>query len=283
MRQWLAALLPYVTSAIVHVVVGGGLAAGTLFVAKKLIAPEPVQVELVVVPRKKLEKAAEPDPTALKEYVDAPTPEVQPKPKRREKPKVQRTLTELPDQPTPRIERLAAAPLAPPANPQEPVREGPAAPAVFGLTMDSADTGGGTFSVSTGNTLATNPRNTGVPTGPRGRPPPSGLVPPPKEKRKPRIETAPEFKISKWPSRKDNLVFRYPEEARRNAIEGAVKMRLSIDATGQVADARVTSPGEKVLDDFALANVTRLLFAPAEAGGQAVACEIPFTFTFVLD
>jgi len=272
------------TSVVAHVIVGGGLAVGTLFVARKIMAPPPVEVELVVRP-KPLPEPEENDPkerkNAVKPPPDAPKPE--PRPRRpRARPRPQKILAEQePRKTPPKVASLAEPPPpqpGPPMRSDEPVRPGPPAPTVFGLDMDSADTGG-TFEVAQGNTVATSPTNTGPVLGDRGRPPGGGgpatekVIPPPED----------DTKITKWPARVDDLVFRYPENARRLGTEGSVKLRLSLDEDGKVVDAQLVKPADPLLDKTALEGVMKLKFSPAFAGKKRVACEIPYTFTFVLD
>ena len=283
MKGWLRALAPYLTSLVVHAVVGGGLAVGTLFVARTILAPEPMQVELVVsAPR---QPEPEPDPAKADHTPDRtprapPQKRLQPPPRKR-KLNPPRTLADLPrDRPLPeRAERVAMAQPQETVPSTEPLREGPAAPAVFGLSMDSANAGGGTFAVAVGNTVATSPSNTGPVQGERGRPPTTGLVAPPEAL--PKAEE--DFRITQWPTRQDDLVFPYPEEARRGGTEGSVRLRLWLDERGRVVRADLAAAANAVLDAAALANVKRLRFSPARAGKKAVPCELAYTFTFVLD
>ena len=76
-------------------------------------------------------------------------------------------------------------------------------------------------------------------------------------------------------------VLRYPEEALKAGISGAVKMRLRIDSRGELRDATVLDsvpPG--VFDEEAMRAVKSLKFRPAIRRGVAVGSvkliEIPF-------
>jgi TonB family protein len=156
-----------------------------------------------------------------------------------------------------------------------PVRPGPAAQPVYGVSLDSLGTGAGTFAVPAGNTLATNPSNRGPVEGPVGGPEVSALDG--------ELQAEEDHRITSWPERIDAALFRYPEEARREGIEGSVLLRLEIDDRGRVRKAALVRGVNPVLDQAALANAPRLRFAPARAGQKPVPCEIRYTFTFVLD
>jgi protein TonB len=276
----LRTLGPYALSLALHLVVGGSFAAATLFVVKKVILPDPVPVELVVTKPAIPEETEEPAPQERR----VTTPSIRrleaPRPRPVKRRRV-RMLTEIPEvaMPETRLDRMAAAPspepVLGPVPLDVPIREGPAAPPVFGVQMDSLTAGGGTLGVPAGNTLRTSPSTRGPVLGPPGRPPrrglPTGLRP---------VE---EHRITVWPERIDTQLFRYPEEARRAGIEGSVLLRLWIGADGRVRDAVLVRPAEAALDREALANARTLRFTPARAGGKPVPCEIRYTFTFILD
>jgi TonB family protein len=276
MSRWLRSLVPYVLSLIIHGVVGVSLAAAALFVARKVMAPEPLQVELVVTPPAVEEPASDEGHRARPRMAPQPD-DSRPRPPPRRK---LRTLTEAPaPTPRPRQLRIASAPLLEPkrsTSEEGPIRPGPAAPPVFGISLDSAESGGGTFVVPVGNTLATSPLHHGPVRGEPGRPAGSSIA---VQKARP-IE---DHRITSWPERIDEQVFRYPEEARRDGTEGSVLLRLHLDAQGRVLRAELVRPAHPVLDQEALANAMRLRFTPARAGTRPVPCEIPYTFTFVLD
>jgi TonB family protein len=276
MRRWLRSLVPYALSVVIHGVVGVSLAAAALFVARKVMAPEPMQVELVVTPPA-VEEPANDDASKMRPQTPPKPDEI--RPRRTPRRKV-RTLTQVPSPATqPRQVRLASAPLFEPQRSisgEEPIRPGPAAPPVFGISLDSADSGGGTFVVPVGNTLATSPMNRGPVEGRPGRPRGNPIE-------AQRAKPVEDHRITSWPERVDDQVFRYPEEARREGKEGSVLLRLQIDEQGRVVKAELAQPANPVLDREALANALRLRFSPARAGKKAVPSEIRYTFTFVLD
>jgi protein TonB len=284
MRAWLKSSAPYALSMLVHVVLGGGLAVAALFVAREVLAPEPIKVELVVKPRApKAEETLEALPGAPTRVPRRVRPLAPPQRRKRSPPKVRSLAsTQLPRSELPRIQRLPSTIVPEPEpNPEpfdpsleeEPVRPGPAPGPAYGIALDSNQTGGGTMAVPAGSTLRTNPGGQGAVGGPPGRPPPV------REREAP----AREIDITEWPERRDQRTFRYPEEARRAGMEGSVLLRLRIDAEGQVIEAALAGKAHPVLEREALANAKLLRFSAARAGQKAVPCEIKYTFTFVLD
>lgn len=74
----------------------------------------------------------------------------------------------------------------------------------------------------------------------------------------------------------------YTDEARAAGIEGRVRIKLSIDASGNVSDATVLSGLGHGLDQAALAAVRRLHFSPATECGKPVASSFVISMRFVL-
>ena len=67
---------------------------------------------------------------------------------------------------------------------------------------------------------------------------------------------------------------RFPEAARRDGVEGAVRLRYDVDSEGRVRNAQVldgTPAG--VFDEAALAAVRSWRFRPARRNGQPVAVQ----------
>lgn len=76
---------------------------------------------------------------------------------------------------------------------------------------------------------------------------------------------------------------RYPRISRRLNEEGSVVLRVSVDATGAVTDARVEiSSGFPRLDEAAVEAVRRWRYTPATRNGVAVATVLPQRVTFRL-
>ena len=75
----------------------------------------------------------------------------------------------------------------------------------------------------------------------------------------------------------------YPEEARKLGLEGQVILRLSVDSTGKVAKAAIIKGSGHGFDEAALDAVKRFRFKPGTEGDEAIATEITYTYTFLLD
>lgn len=75
----------------------------------------------------------------------------------------------------------------------------------------------------------------------------------------------------------------YPAEARAQEIEGDVVLSIVVDATGNVADARIVRSAGAALDRAALHAVRASRFSPAVRGDRPVAVRMQQTVSFVLD
>jgi len=66
-------------------------------------------------------------------------------------------------------------------------------------------------------------------------------------------------------------VFEFPRSAWEDGIGGTTVLKIMIDADGTVDSAIVLqSSGYELLDSAAVANAPKLLYRPAEQGGEAV-------------
>jgi TonB family protein len=75
----------------------------------------------------------------------------------------------------------------------------------------------------------------------------------------------------------------YPAEAKRLGIEGELRARLVVDATGKVTFVRLLGSLGHGLDELALARARRLTFLPArDVRGQPVVSVVVWTFAFTL-
>ena len=92
-----------------------------------------------------------------------------------------------------------------------------------------------------------------------------------------------EYLISKPPEVLESFKPKYPPEAREKNIEGAVRVEILIDRTGQVREARVLKGLGFGTEEAALDAARHLRFKPAEANGQAVAVRIQFIINFELE
>lgn len=74
----------------------------------------------------------------------------------------------------------------------------------------------------------------------------------------------------------------YPEQARKQGIQGVVRMALVVGADGRVQHARVLC-GHRELAAAAKAAALRMMFVPASLKGKPVEAGIPYKTSFVLD
>lgn len=74
----------------------------------------------------------------------------------------------------------------------------------------------------------------------------------------------------------------YPERARRAGREGTVVLRLSIDETGRLAEARVVNGAGYGFDEAALAAARASSYRPALRDGRGVAADVRFSVRFTL-
>jgi protein TonB len=75
----------------------------------------------------------------------------------------------------------------------------------------------------------------------------------------------------------------YPPAAKAQGIEGQIKVRLLVDATGKVAERRLLNKLGHGLDELALARAATFEFDPAlDTDDRPVASVVVWTFTFTL-
>lgn len=73
----------------------------------------------------------------------------------------------------------------------------------------------------------------------------------------------------------------YPAQARRSGIEGIIVVKALIDENGKLSQTAIkTSSGSGLLDEAAVACVSKWEFSPAKRGVQSIRSwlEIPFKF-----
>jgi len=78
------------------------------------------------------------------------------------------------------------------------------------------------------------------------------------------------------------LLIAYPEEARKQGIEGHVEVRVLVNRSGRAARTVIDrSSGSEQLDSAATAAIMRALFVPAVVNGRPVLAwvSVPVTFT----
>jgi TonB family protein len=75
----------------------------------------------------------------------------------------------------------------------------------------------------------------------------------------------------------------YPEEARRQGIEGRVVMQIYIDKTGVVRNVEILKTPGQALSDAAMKSVTATRFSPARVNGEVRAVCMQFSLRFHLE
>jgi protein TonB len=88
--------------------------------------------------------------------------------------------------------------------------------------------------------------------------------------------------LLRQPSALDLRAF-YPEAARRDGLEGDVRLELTVSERGAVTEVRLLAPAGHGFDEVAPAAARRIVFRPAERGGRPVAVRIQWTLKFRLD
>jgi protein TonB len=163
----------------------------------------------------------------------------------------------------------------PPPNEPPPPDAKPQAPVMIGVTMSSTTAAGG-FAAPVGNTLygqapkvAPKPEEVKPYAAPVTAPPPGGRYVPP-------------YKVTKLPELVSEVKAEYPDEARKQGLEGQVLLRLTIDATGKVTKAVIIKGAGSGFDERALEASKRFKFKPGMEGDEAVTTEITYTYTFEL-
>jgi periplasmic protein TonB len=154
----------------------------------------------------------------------------------------------------------------PPANdtpPPEPARADPP-PVVVGLTLQSTTTAG-TFSAPVGNTLAGK-------TAEQASDPDAV-----------RTAATPLYQVDSQPTVIGEVKIPYPEDARRQRLEGTVVLSVLVDETGKVRSAKVVSGPGGGLDEAAARAVESFRFRPAMRKGQPVTTQIRYSYTFQLN
>jgi protein TonB len=193
-----------------------------------------------------------------------PKEEEPPKPLEPPKPKIKPPPVKLAEAPPPPKEDAPPPPndTPPPETPQKPV------PIVVGISMSSTTAAGG-FAVQVGNTTygkasdkIVDPKDVKAYSAPKYAPPGGA-------------DTEPvllgEVKIP------------YPEEAKKNEIEGSVRLKVTLDDNGAVEQVAVISGPGYGLNEAAREALRRFRFKPATKGGEAVGYTFIYTYTFLLD
>ena len=84
------------------------------------------------------------------------------------------------------------------------------------------------------------------------------------------------------PSLKEHPDAPYPAQALADRVEGSVGLELDVDAAGEVAAVRVTTPAGHGFDESAAEAAKGFTFEPAKRRGVPVASTVQFTYEFHL-
>jgi periplasmic protein TonB len=196
-----------------------------------------------------------------------PPPEIKPPPPEDKPP---------PPPPRPRIaQRIPDT--TPPPSPPPPSEEPPKSdepPPTFGVSLSATTAGDSSVAVPVGNSLMTKPGPKPEKPKPASGDGTGGFVPVAE------IYIAKHAELLSAPSGEEN----YPPEAKRLGIEGAVKLKLSIDETGRVVHAKIVERAGHGFDEAGTRAMLQAKFKPAETSdGRAVPCSIIWTYRFETD
>lgn len=75
---------------------------------------------------------------------------------------------------------------------------------------------------------------------------------------------------------------RYPDQAKRNGIEGSVVVRALIDKSGRIVQAEIYASEHALLEQAALEGVRKARFTAAQQNGRAVSCWVYVPVVFRL-
>jgi len=201
-----------------------------------------------------------PDPPAEPDIeLKKPKPKPKPKPKKRPPPPKKAKL---------RKPKIAPVDRAPPSN-KESQKAAEKARPVFGLTLESTVNAGSSsgLSVRVGNTIMkdpemefTDPKDVKAYRGP------------------------PIHQVDRIPKIKKEVKAAYPEEAKKNKIEGTVVLQVEVLADGTVGNVSIIKGLGYGLDQAATSALREYEFEPATKGGVPVPFIIPaFSYEWFLD
>ena len=75
----------------------------------------------------------------------------------------------------------------------------------------------------------------------------------------------------------------YPDEAKKNDVEGSVRLKVTLNPEGAVTEVAVISGPGYGLNEAARTALRRFRFKPATKGGENVGYTFVYTYTFLLD
>lgn len=227
-------------------------AAGILVMPERLARddrPRRVEMEFYEPPPPPPPKVEEPEP---------PKPPDPPKIKLRPPP------VKLAEAPPPPKEEAPPPPndAPPPETPNKPV------PIVVGISMSSTTAAGG-FAVQVGNTTYGKSSDK--------------VVDASQVKAYQAPKYVPPGGADTEPVPMGEIKVPYPDEAKKNEIEGSVRLKVMVDQTGTVTEVSVISGPGYGLNEAARDALRKYKFRPATKGGEAVGTTLIYTYTFLLD
>ncbi|MDP1825397.1 MAG: TonB family protein [Archangium sp.] len=201
------------------------------------------------------------------EFYEPPPPP--PPPKEEPPPEPPKPVEKIKVKPVVKLAEVVPPKDEPPPPNDEPPPEAPkVVPIVVGISMSSTTTTGG-FAVQVGNTTYGKTSDKIVDAAdvkayqaPKYAPP-GGADTEPVVISQPKIE--------------------YTAEARKNDIEGPVRLKVTIDPEGRVTEVAVISGPGYGLNEVAREAIRKFRFKPATKGGEPVGYSIVFTYQFLLD
>ncbi|WP_021781410.1 energy transducer TonB [Myxococcus hansupus] len=236
--------------------VGGFWALGDSASRARPPAVKPVEMVMVEV-----QKPPPPPPPPEEPKPEPPKPPP-PKPKAVKPPPVKVAEAPKPVPPPP----VDAPPPPNDTPPPEPSAKPP--PLVVGMTMSST-TSAGSFAAPVGNTAYGRTGNTAKdPKDVKGYSAP---------------KYAPIYQVDSEPTVASEVKIPYPEEARRAGVEGTVTLSIAIDHEGKVSSVKILKGPGYGLNEAARDAIRRFRFKPAIKGGEPVATEMKYSYTFLLD
>lgn len=203
------------------------------------------------------------------EFYEPPPP---PPPPKVEEPEPPKPLEKVKVKPPPvKLAEVVPPPkedVPPPPNDEPPPEAPKVVPIIVGISMSSTTQAGG-FAVQVGNTTygktadkITDAADVKAYNAPKYAPPGGA-------------DTEPvmlgEVKIP------------YPDEAKKNEIEGSVRLKVTLDPEGLVSAVAVISGPGYGLNEAARDALRKFRFKPATKGGENVGYTFVYTYTFLLD
>jgi TonB family protein len=197
--------------------------------------------------------------------------------------------------PPPRVAK-AEPPTAAPAAPSPKAAPAPAAPAAptpaaprrsFSVSLEATVPGGGVAvpaSAGPGDVGGT----PGAPRGPRrsgAGPAPSPDVGPERSRGSAPVDLGSVTQAPGLVGKPSDAELRaaYPEAARRQGLDGDVRLEILVDETGRVTRVKLVRPAGNGFDAAAERLIRKHRFRPAQKAGQPVAVWIPWTYKFRLE